>query len=150
MKTCSLCQISQDESEFHFRSVALNTRFSHCRTCQKVKRKASYAKNRQQYIDYSATFQKEQYKKVRQFIIDYKSGKPCADCKQIYPHYVMDFDHLPGSKKTISIGQFGARYSIENLQKEFLKCELVCSNCHRERTWARRTKLQCQTAGNAG
>ena len=28
-----------------------------------------------------------------------QKSKPCADCKETYPYYVMDFDHREGVEK---------------------------------------------------
>jgi hypothetical protein len=53
-----------------------------------------------------------------------------------YPPYVMDFDHLDGKEFTISSS--GADYSHAKLVAEIAKCEVVCSNCHRQRTHERR------------
>jgi hypothetical protein len=51
----------------------------------------------------------------------------------------LDFDHLPGEEKLFSIGQ-GAKekgMTMEKLNAEIKKCELVCANCHRVRTLVR-------------
>lgn len=57
---------------------------------------------------------------------------PCADCGEVYPPYVMDFDHVRGEKKfTISQALDG---ETEDLLAEIAKCDVVCANCHRERT----------------
>jgi len=29
----------------------------------------------------------------------YKEDKGCADCRNRYPHYMLEFDHRPGEKK---------------------------------------------------
>ena len=63
--------------------------------------------------------------------------KPCADCGVKYPHYVMQFDHVRG-KKVITIGSATAKInSAKALHKEIAKCEVVCANCHAERTYVR-------------
>ena len=59
--------------------------------------------------------------------------KPCADCGVKYPHYVMDLDHN-GQEKVIKIAQSVGRVSDERLLAEIAKCDVVCANCHRERT----------------
>ena len=69
---------------------------------------------------------------LKQLIIELKS-KPCMDCKKKYPYYVMDFDHRTNKKFNISY-MVNSRYSIENIQAEIDKCDLVCANCHRIRT----------------
>ena len=71
---------------------------------------------------------------LREMIRELKS-KPCTDCKIQYPWYVMDFDHVRGVKKfNISIA-IGRRLSVSSILEEVKKCDLVCSNCHRERTF---------------
>lgn len=64
-----------------------------------------------------------------------KSG--CVDCEQSYPWYVLDFDHVRG-KKVANIGQMLDYFSVEDILKEVAKCDVVCSNCHRERTYQRK------------
>lgn len=67
-------------------------------------------------------------------------SKPCADCGVSYPPYVMDFDHI-GDKK-FNIGSAKNKYSKKLIQKEILKCEIVCANCHRERAHKQRIEKQ--------
>lgn len=73
------------------------------------------------------------YRKDRRAIIDQAKDKPCADCGSIFPPYVMDFDHMRGSKKVANIASMTG-WSIEAIKKEIDKCDVVCSNCHRIRT----------------
>lgn len=59
---------------------------------------------------------------------------PCADCGLRYPYYVMQFDHVRGEKK-FGIATSGYKYiNKQDLLDEIAKCEVVCSNCHAERT----------------
>lgn len=77
---------------------------------------------------------------TRAWIQDLKSSTPCADCGNLFPHYVMDFDHITDDKdKAISVG-VNQGWSKAKLEKEIAKCELVCSNCHRQRTHDRLTR----------
>lgn len=63
---------------------------------------------------------------------------PCMDCKQTFHPCAMDFDHL--RDKTMSISEMVTRgWSTEEVLAEIAKCELVCSNCHRVRTFNRRS-----------
>jgi hypothetical protein len=72
---------------------------------------------------------------VRQVIRKAKSI-PCADCGINYPWYVMDFDHVRGEKK-FGIAQMIQHQGIATIQQEIAKCDVVCSNCHRIRTYNR-------------
>lgn len=76
------------------------------------------------------------YNKRRSLINDYKS-KPCADCGIKYPPYVMDFDHRDPATKTFVIGQ-GRQKELLKVLSEISKCDVVCSNCHRLRTYRRK------------
>ena len=68
---------------------------------------------------------------------DIKTGAPCADCGVIYPPYVMQFDHL-GDVKDRDIAQMvNGALSEERIRAEMAKCEIVCANCHAERTYQR-------------
>lgn len=74
---------------------------------------------------------------IRDIIRQFKQGKACVDCKIEYPYYVMDFDHV-GDDKVDDISKMANWFPIEEIIKEIKKCEIVCSNCHRERTHTRR------------
>lgn len=75
-------------------------------------------------------------KKNRDYVIEQKQ-KPCTDCGIQYPHYVMDFDHRPKEIKIMCIAKLVGSRKLDTLIKEIAKCDIVCSNCHRERTWKR-------------
>lgn len=77
------------------------------------------------------------YKKMDRLNIE--KSKPCMDCEKTFPPECMDFDHRPGEQKLFGIGM-GRTRAWENLQREIAKCDLVCANCHRVRTTARKRK----------
>jgi len=81
---------------------------------------------------------KEYYEKKKAIIRAAKSV-PCADCGKSYPHYVMDFDHI-NDDKVANVNELRRRGSIAKLELEIKKCEVVCANCHRERTHQRTLK----------
>ena len=62
---------------------------------------------------------------------------PCRDCGVKYPSYVMDLDHVRGVKVADISQMIQKHCTLQTLQRELAKCEAVCSNCHRERTWGR-------------
>jgi hypothetical protein len=76
----------------------------------------------------------------RRKIQEIKSVTPCADCGEIFPHYVMDFDHRPGSDKRFNVSAVEKCPSDKAFGEEVAKCEVVCANCHRHRTFIRKTK----------
>lgn len=68
-------------------------------------------------------------------------SKSCAECKISYPPYIMDFDHRPGEVKLFNLCQSYLLYGKERILAEMAKCDLVCANCHRTRTYLRRIDL---------
>lgn len=78
------------------------------------------------------------YDKIRAFI-DKAKDVPCFDCGVKHPSYVMDFDHRDPSTKTINVG---VARSMAATIAEIAKCDVVCSNCHRIRTWKGRTRAE--------
>jgi len=72
----------------------------------------------------------------RDYVRQIKESKPCVDCGLKYHYSQMDFDHLGDKKQTIA-RLANSEASIKTIKIEMSKCELVCSNCHRLRTWHR-------------
>lgn len=80
------------------------------------------------------------YKQSKQEQLNALKSGPCADCGGSFPPECMDFDHVRG-EKIAGVSQLLTR-SRHKAVAEIAKCELVCSNCHRIRTKARRRQLQ--------
>jgi hypothetical protein len=76
-------------------------------------------------------------REVQKMLGGLKEKSGCTDCKGSFPFYILDFDHAYG-KKVANIGQMIDYFSIEDIMKEVSKCDIVCSNCHRERTYQRK------------
>ena len=62
--------------------------------------------------------------------------KPCADCGHVFHHTAMDFDHRLGTTKRFDLSHTGTR-CLKTIQEEIVKCDVVCANCHRVRTFER-------------
>jgi len=93
-----------------------------------------YADNREQEV---ARIKKNQ-RALRKLIRDAKD-KPCADCGRPHPYYVMQFDHVRGEKES-TLNKMHMRFGRQQILKEIAKCDVVCANCHAERTWQRAHK----------
>lgn len=94
-----------------------------------------YLRNRQAHIDRA----KKRQSKKREHVVNYKMSNPtCLDCGIEYPYYILDFDHLPQFEKSFELKAAGSKdKSIEQIDAEIAKCELVCANCHRHRGYIR-------------
>lgn len=79
-------------------------------------------------------------KMVKAFIVRIKCS-PCIDCHNYYNPWVMMFDHRnPKEKKFVMPKVVSAGYSMAKLVAEIAKCDLVCSNCHADRTYRQQVK----------
>lgn len=84
----------------------------------------------------SGTAYRKTFRTKRKAIINKAKDVPCADCNVKYPPHIMDFDHIEDNKLfNISDGWFNASLAV--IQAEIEKCEVVCANCHRDRTFKR-------------
>lgn len=104
---------------------------NYCHFCHNEYQKTYYKLNPRS-IDEST---KKRREIIRDIIKAIKSN-PCTDCGNKYPYYVMDFDHLYNKKFNLSIAA-NKLMSVEKVMKEIDKCEIVCANCHRIRTFTR-------------
>jgi hypothetical protein len=76
--------------------------------------------------------------KLQELLVALKD-RPCRDCGHEFPTCCMDFDHRPGTIKAANVGTlFAQKAPVDVIMTEVRKCDLVCSNCHRIRTWKRR------------
>lgn len=91
--------------------------------------KEHYRTHRAQYLDRN----RRQRRRLKDYIAEQKA-KPCMDCGRPYPPYVMDFDHREPSKKEFEIARLFLTHSLKIIDRELAKCDVVCANCHRERT----------------
>jgi hypothetical protein len=100
---------------------------------QKAALAAWYQKNKQK----QRAKTKSKTDEKRQMLRDIKEKSGCVDCKVMYPYYVLHFDHLPEFKKTAGLAQMVAVANVAQILEEVSKCEVVCSNCHAERSHKR-------------
>lgn len=71
---------------------------------------------------------------LRAFVVEMKD-RPCQDCDKRFPPYVMDFHHRYGKEGDIA-NCIRRGFSLERLTAEIAKCDILCANCHRIRTYA--------------
>ena len=131
MKTCYKCKETKEFTEFNKNQTA-------CRPCGREISRAYYKKN-------AVRMRKQIHEKnkinraVLKAEIDEMKSQPCMDCGVSYPPIVMDFDHREGEDKTGNVSVFVASGNRTATYAEIEKCDIVCSNCHRIRTYNRLT-----------
>lgn len=135
MKKCGSCKQLLSLSEFNANKARKDGLQGECRTCTKEYYKKYYESRRPQEIARLRVSNKRRQKSIAEFV-NLQKNKPCMDCGISYPSYVMDFDHLGNKIASIAVMVQEMR-SIAKIQAEINKCDLVCANCHRERTHGR-------------
>ena len=82
--------------------------------------------------------EKRRYWRGHARLLEQLRDVPCADCGIRFPSYVMQFDHRDPSQKKYVVTRMVGRAGRKTILAEAAKCDIVCSNCHRERTYRRR------------
>jgi hypothetical protein len=136
VKRCSRCRKPGEFAKNASKKDGLNCV---CKACQQRYAKSHYQANKVIYLDRAAKRNLAISTQWRETVIREKS-RPCADCGKSFPHYVMDFDHVRGEKLfSVSAGRREG-FGLDRLMEEIAKCEVVCANCHRERTFGPETR----------
>lgn len=129
--TCSRCHEEKPDERFSWRFKDRGIRNVACKDCHRLYLQGHYQRNKRMYLDCAKRTTDKRREQIRS-----AKRRPCADCGVEYPSYVMDFDHLGDKEFNVSASiLFAGQQRIAN---EIAKCEVVCSNCHRERTYRRR------------
>ena len=130
MRNCRSCIIAKPLSEFGVRRASADGLMKVCKSCNREKQKAQYSNNKKYYLDRNRdlrTVNRGKYKAS-------KEGKPCAMCHNSFPQVCMDYDHVDPSTKKMCVAQM-LGHSWSAIQEEIDKCVLLCSNCHRIKTY---------------
>jgi hypothetical protein len=118
---CLKCKFEKHQNNFTL--LKTGKRHSYCKKCL---RKLNKIYN---------TGRKTSNRPGKWLLKDLKDNKPCTDCRKTYRYWIMDFDHIKGEKTAnMNVLQNGNMHTILN---EISKCDLVCANCHRIRTYNR-------------
>lgn len=73
----------------------------------------------------------ERQRKFKHLCVEYKGGK-CIHCGYNKCIGALDFHHRNPAIKEFSISMAKHHSFLDNIKEELDKCDLVCSNCHRE------------------
>jgi hypothetical protein len=106
-----------------------------CRECQRAYVRQHYEGNRAYYLAKAQRSNKKRRELLRAELRRLEDV-PCADCGVKYAPWVMQFDHVRG-QKLFNLGEsigMSSRLRLDQVLDEAEKCEIVCANCHHERT----------------
>ena len=71
-------------------------------------------------------------------LLDDLKSRACVDCARTFPACAMDFDHVRPDQKRYTVSRMIGRAGTATIMAEVAKCDIVCVNCHRDRTFRRR------------
>ncbi len=105
-----------------------------CRDCKRAYDNAHYRdrRDKEQKLRRQVEWMRENRQRLGEFLAD----KSCEDCGN-NNKVVLDFDHREGEEKKGNIADLVNRWCWDRLEGEIAKCDIVCANCHRIRTWER-------------
>ena len=118
-KYCPRCKQEKSKSCFYLRRKG-NDFSAYCKSCT---------------LDEN----KERRYEFKNKCVEYKGGK-CKHCGYNKCNDAFDFHHKIATEKDFSISHVKLTSFNDRVKKELDKCELLCSNCHREEH-ARMVKL---------
>ena len=133
MKLCTRCGEAKAFEEFSKSSKSDDGRQWYCKVCA-----SSYYRRRAPEIKVMV---RERTQRVlaerKEWLIAYLRQHPCVDCGESDP-VVLEFDHVRGRKRGgVAQMLLRAMSVMEVIEAEIAKCEVVCANCHRRRTYGR-------------
>jgi hypothetical protein len=127
-KACTKCGISKDiEAGFSVKGKG-NKKHAWCKQCFREYSKTHYNINKPYYSE-KANITK---RRLVELTNELKKG-PCVDCKGVFNPWQMDWDHVKETKE-FHVSRGTRKGSEKKLLEEIAKCDLVCANCHRQRT----------------
>lgn len=99
-------------------------------------------------LDKRRKFFRDRYKTNTEWMRNYKVEQGCADCGYDSHHAGLEFDHIMPRLRGTVANQMGK--SLNVIQEEIARCEVVCATCHSIRTWKRRQNntLECKESSN--
>lgn len=134
MKRCPACGMTKPLGAFSLNRHRSDGVQSYCIDCRRVYLRAHYSRHRERYLSAARKRNRRRRDAIRR-IIEETKDRPCSDCGIRYPSYVMDFDHRDATEKRFNIGKDAFSLIPHTaLLEEIAKCDVVCANCHRERT----------------
>lgn len=140
MKVCSHCKVEKPTSDFNVKRRLKSGEPQYqpyCRECNKISSKAYYAANKEKHVAVITARKKRTIAENRQKLLEYYTENPCMDCG-IKDLRVLEPDHRENEDKEYNVSRLlTGGYSWAKVLTELRKCDIVCSNCHKIRTYSR-------------
>ena len=133
-KFCKGCDQVKLISEFGINKTKSDGRQSQCKECRNKYGALWYQENSAVHKKRAEASRKRSTKRNNQALWELLKDASCSDCGLVDP-LVMEFDHR--DEKDMNIADMRRSYSLDKIIDEIEKCDIVCANCHRRRTYDR-------------
>ena len=108
-----------------------------CANCHAVRTQHSWKQHRPPGNSRYLERKRRYWRGHAQALLELRSA-PCHDCHRTYSPFSMEFDHRDPATKTQEVTRMVGRANLQRIMSEVAKCDVVCANCHRMRTFRRR------------
>jgi hypothetical protein len=139
MRRCTRCPFRGPDSAFAIKIKSKANNTGVCKPCKATYNASWYERNKAKHVQ-NVHANNKRYREEYRAELDKLKDAPCVDCGERFPPCVMDFDHIDPSSKKFSLANAPVGLSWELVLSEVAKCDLVCANCHRIRTFLTRPR----------
>lgn len=129
-KVCSRCPRRGPQPIRNFAKGKKN-RHNWCKVCHNQYNAEYYARNKKKFKEKRQRRRRE----LAEWITKHKSELKCSRCPENHPACIC-FHHSDPETKEFSLAEAAHRgMSVERIQAELAKCEVLCMNCHSREHW---------------
>jgi hypothetical protein len=149
MKKCFVCNEIKTIDQFNNDSDHKDGKSYKCKDCNNIASKNYRKKNLKKCLKTCSKYytdnresllinMRERRIQCVNWFKNLKDNQLCLDCKQPYSHYILEYDHLDPTTKVRAVSHL-IEGDKEKVLAEIAKCDLVCRNCHKARTYSRKS-----------
>lgn len=142
-KLCNRCGIEKPIDDFWKKKSTPDGYDRSCGDCSREYHRNLYTNNDKRKKDIRTNSRRRNLNTLK-WKNELTSTKGCADCG-VTDFRVLDFDHVSDDKVDNISSMIRAGRSRSMIIDEMNKCEVVCANCHRIRTYERRASKACSS-----
>ncbi len=124
MRICNSCNKELEDSLFDYRGGARKGLQATCKPCSLLRLK-------------------QHRQRIRKLVNRWKELKGCSVCGFKGHHFQLDLDHIDKTTKNNKDNSraYEPSWKLERVKEELAKCQILCANCHRLKTWKEKDHL---------
>lgn len=131
-KFCGRCRTTKRSEDFGVKDRSRGWLQPWCRECEREYKAAWYARHRAEHIEHVRVQRAATKEANRARILAYLTEHPCVGCGETNL-VVLDFDHLRDKRRNVTY-MVSAGFPWATIEKEIVKRQVLCANCHRIKT----------------